>query len=382
MVYLDNAASTAPFPEVVEACARVATEHFANPSSAHKLGAAAARLLEIARAQVATLVGAEPRQILFTSGGTEANALGLLGLAGLSRGRHIVVSAIEHPAVLLTAERLVARGFSVTRVAPGPDGVLSAASVVQATRPETAVVAVMLVNNEVGTVQPVAQIAAALAGRVPLHVDAVQAMGALNVDAQALGATTMALSAHKMHGPKGIGALWLAPGARIDPLWDGGRQERQWRSGTENLPGCVGFGVAAEKIHTQGPLLAGLRDRLEEKLARLTPHARPTVPLAAPRAPHIVSITLPGLPAEPLLHAMEARGVFVSAGSACASRTQEKSHVLDALGVRDDDAVLRFSLSRFSTSTDVDRAVIALGESIIEVSAMTSLGRRQNKGPS
>jgi cysteine desulfurase len=244
--------------------------------------------------------------------------------------------------------------------------------------PETAVVAVMLVNNELGTVQPVAEIARGLraAGlRAHLHVDAVQAAGALPIDVKALGADSLAVSAHKIHGPKGVGALWLRAGARCAPLWDGGRQERGLRSGTENLPACVAFGVAAglcRSVDTRA--LAALRDDLEARLCEMLPGARPTV-LGAPRAPHIASLLLPDLPAEPLLHALEARGVIASAGSACASRTRGPSHVLAAVGVDERAAVLRFSLSRFTTAAEVDQAVGALGEAVAEIRPMARQAR-------
>jgi cysteine sulfinate desulfinase/cysteine desulfurase-like protein len=252
VVYLDNAASTRPAPEVLAATRAVEEAFFANPASAHGLGAAAARALEAARAEVAAALGAETSEIVFTGGGTEANALGLLGAARAARGRHVVVSGLEHPAVARTAERLAAEGYELSVIEPTPAGVVRAADVVAATRADTAVVALMLVNNELGTLQPVAEVAQALAAapsrgprRPHLHVDAVQAFGLMRVRPRALGADTVALSAHKLHGPKGVGALWVRPGARLEPLWDGGRQERGLRSGTENVAGCVGLGRAA-----------------------------------------------------------------------------------------------------------------------------------------
>src|SRR4029079_2130873 len=254
MIYLDNAASTPPAPEVLEATTRAARDLFANPSSAHALGAAAARAIEEARERVAQLLGAaSPAEILFTSGGTEADALGLIGAAPRARGRHLVVSAIEHPAVLRTAEMLVGQGYELTVVSADRAGVVRAADIGAAVRPDTAVVSVMLVNNELGTLQPVAEIAQGLARatsehphRPHLHVDAVQGVGLVPLRVAALGADSVAISGHKLHGPKGTGALWLRAGARLAPLGDGGRQERGLRSGTENLPGWIGLGVAAD----------------------------------------------------------------------------------------------------------------------------------------
>ncbi len=383
LVYLDNAASTPPAPEVVAAVARASTDLYANPSSAHGLGAAAARALDEARAQVAALLHAQASEIVFTSGGTEANALGLLGAAGVARGRHAIVSAIEHPAVLRSADLLVQRGWDVTLVAPGRNGVVTAQDMAGAARPETALAAVMLVNNELGTLQPVVEISRALRAdgrRLHLHVDAVQAAGLVPLDVGALGADSLALSGHKVHGPKGTGALWLRRGARIGPLWDGGRQENGLRSGTENLPGWVGLGQAALLCRPAGAgAVAALRDRLEEAIFAALPQARPTVPPGTPRAPHIASVRLPDLPAEPLLHALEARGVYASAGSACASRTRGPSHVLAAIGVGDNEAVLRFSLSRLTTEQEIEAAAAALTGAVPEVGSVVSLlkGRRR-----
>jgi cysteine desulfurase len=379
VIYLDNAASTRPAPEALEAMSAAAAEHFANPSSAHRLGAAAARALASARAAVAALVGAEPGEIVLTSGGTEADALGVLGAAGVARGRHVVTTAIEHSAVLRSLELLEGRGFRLTRVLPDGRGVVSAEAIAAAVEADTALVAVMLVNNELGTVQPVAQVAAALrarsdgARRAHLHCDAVQAVGLMPVNVRALGADTVAMSSHKLHGPKGAGALWVRAGARLAPLWDGGRQEQGLRSGTENVPAQVGFGRAAALARTALAAIgrvAGLRDRLEAEIARLVPGARGTVPAGAPRVAHIASLLLPGLPAEPLLHALEARGVYAAAGSACASRSRGPSHVLQALGIADDAAVLRFSLCRFTAEDEPSLAAAALRDAVAEIAPL------------
>ena len=386
MIYLDNAASTRPAPEVLAATRAVEDAFFANPSSAHGLGAAAARALEAARGEVAAALGAEASEIVFTGGGTEANALGVLGAARAARGRHIVIGGLEHPAVARTAERLQADGYTLTVVAPERDGVVRAADLLAATRPDTAVVALMLVNNELGTIQPVDEVARGLAAAFPeakrrphLHVDAVQAFGFLRVRPRALGVDTLALSSHKIHGPKGVGALWIRTGARIEPLWDGGRQERGLRSGTENVAGCVGLGRAAGlAVAAQEAGVASTiereRDRLERACLEAVPGARPTV-TGAPRAPHITSLAFPGFPAEPLLHALEARDVYASAGSACASKTRGPSAVLKAIGVDDRTAVLRFSLARTTGPADVDAAVDALRGAVEEIAEISPLAR-------
>jgi cysteine desulfurase len=389
MVYLDNAASTPPAPEVLAAVLDASRDLYANPSSAHAMGAAASRALEAARAEVAAALAVAPSEIVFTSGGTEADALGLLGAARAARGRHLVVTALEHPAILRTAVELTRAGYELSVVAPTPAGAVRAEDVIAAARPDTAVVAVMLVNNELGTLQPIAEIAAGLAAAFPvrarrphLHVDAVQAFGLLRVRPAALGADSVALSGHKLHGPKGTGALWVRPGARLAPLWEGGGQERGLRSGTENVAGWVGFGraaaLAAQAIEAgRGAGIERERDRLERLVLAAVPGARPTV-TGAPRAPHVASLALPGLPAEPLLHALEARGVYASAGSACASRTHGPSPVLKAVGVSDDVAVLRFSLSRLTTPADVDVAARAVAEAVAEIGDVA--GRPLAKG--
>jgi cysteine desulfurase len=383
MIYLDNAASTEPAPEVLDALRTASAELYANPSSAHAGGAAAARALDKARAEVAAALDVEPAELLFTSGGTEADALGVLGAARAARGRHLVVSALEHPAVMRCAEALAGEGWALDVVAPDASGVVSAEAVAAAVRPETAVVAVMLVNNELGTRQPIADITRLLGSagdrkrpqRPHVHVDAVQAFGLTRLRPRALGADSVAVSAHKLHGPRGAGALWLRPGARLAPLWVGGGQERGLRGGSENLPALVGFGVAAAlaRAALQAGVeaqVAAVRDRFEQvalaAVAAVVPGVRPTVTGVA-RAPHIASLAFPGLPAEPLLHALEARGVLASAGSACASRTAGPSPTLKAIGVDDRTAVLRFSFSRRSTAADVDAAVAALVDAAREL---------------
>ena len=377
MIYLDNAASTQPTPEVLDALRATAAELFANPASAHAGGAAATRALAQARAEVAAALDVEPAELLFTSGGTEADALGVLGAARAARGRHVVVSALEHPAVMRCAEALAADGYALDIVPPDRNGIVAADAIAAAVRADTAVVALMLVNNELGTRQPVADVAQRLGPpgdrkRPHLHVDAVQGFGLGRLRPRALGADSVALSAHKLHGPRGAGALWLRPGARLAPLWVGGGQERGLRGGSENLPALVAFGVAATQARAAAQdgaeeRVAALRDRFEQAalaaLATLVPGVRRTV-MGAPRAAHIASLAFPGLPAEPLLHALEARGVLASAGSACASRTAGPSPTLKAIGIDDRTAVLRFSFSRLTPAADADAAVAVLVDAV------------------
>ena len=377
MIYLDNAASTQPTPEVLDALRATAAELFANPASAHAGGAAASRALAQARAEVAAALDVDPAELLFTSGGTEADALGVLGAARAARGRHVVISALEHPAVMRCAEALAADGYALDIVPPDRNGIVAADAIAAAVRADPAVVALMLVNNELGTRQPVAEVAQRLGPpgdrkRPHLHVDAVQGFGLGRLRPRALGADSVALSAHKLHGPRGAGALWLRPGARLAPLWVGGGQERGLRGGSENLPALVAFGVAATQARAAAQdgaeeRVAALRDRFEQAalaaLATLVPGVRRTV-MGAPRAAHIASLAFPGLPAEPLLHALEARGVLASAGSACASRTAGPSPTLKAIGIDDRTAVLRFSFSRLTPAADADAAVAVLVDAV------------------
>jgi cysteine desulfurase len=390
MIYLDNAASTRPAAEALDAMASAAREQYANPSSAHGLGAAAARALDAARSELAAVLEAEPQELVFTSGGTEADAIGVLGAARAARGKHIVVSALEHPAVMRAVEALAADGYAVDVVVPTASGMIQPEDVAAAVKPETAVVAVMLVNNELGTLQPIGDIARAIgvgdrpAGRRPhLHVDAVQGFGLMRLRAGALGADTIALSAHKLHGPRGVGALWIRPGSRLQPLWVGGGQERGVRGGTENLPAIAGFARAAALAkravdNGMDQAVARLRDRLEAA-AKAAVAARPTV-AGVPRAPHIASLSFSDLPAEPLLHALETRGVLASAGSACASRTAGPSPTLKAIGVDDRTGVLRFSLSRETTASEIEGAVTMLRGAVSEVAATARLANRRARG--
>lgn len=381
LTYLDNAASTEPLTEVVDAVARTMRDHYANPSSLHGPGTAAARALGEAREQVAALVHAADDEIVFTGSGTEANALALLGAARASRLRHVVLTGIEHAAVWESARLLGEQGWKVTEVAPERNGCVTPEAVVAAVTPETSVIAVMLVNNEIGTLQPIAEIVRAvraLGRKLHIHVDGVQSAGLVPVDVRTKGMDSLALSAHKLHGPKGVGALWLRKGRRALPLYGGGGQERGLRSGTENVPLCVGFGVAATAARADASAharVAELRDRFEQRVFATIAGVSPAVPLATPRAPQIAGILLPGLPAEPVLHALEARGVIASEGAACSTHSREPSRVMRALGVPTATGTLRFSLSRLTTAADVDRAVSALVEAVAQIAATARPGR-------
>jgi cysteine desulfurase len=377
LAYLDNAATTRCDPRVAEEVERFLLEEYGNPSSVHPLGVRAARALREARETLARCLEAEPAGVVFTSGGTEADNLAVLGFARAGHGRHLVVGATEHPAVLEAAKALGAEGFETSVVPVDRGGRLEAAAVAGACRPDTAVVAVMMANNEVGTIAPVAEIARAVraaAPRAAFHVDAVQAFGKVPVSIRACGADSLALSSHKIHGPKGVGALVLAPGRRPSPLFHGGGQEGNLRSGTENVPGIVGFAraasLAAEGVATE----AARWRRLRERLARGLAESSPGVVLngdAERCVPTILSATFPGVPGEALLHHLETRGVFVSTGAACHSK-RGGSHVLLACGLPEEAvrSTLRFSFGRFTTEADVDRAVEAVPPLVSELRAL------------
>ena len=370
VVYLDNAATTRVDERVAEVMALAMTIDYGNPSSAHRLGIAASRRLETARAAVAQAIGAASEEIYFTSGGTEANALGTLGVAALARGRHAVCSQLEHPSVGDAMKRLAERGWTVTEVGPERSGVVSVEAMAGAVCAETALVALMWVSNELGTVQPVMEVARAVKARAPrahIHVDAVQALGKLQIDVAEGPIDSLALSAHKIHGPQGAGALWLRRHTRVQSLMVGGGQERGVRPGTQGLPGAVGLGCAVELAARARPeamvRMAALRSKLITSLRSRLPSLR----VNAEGAPHILSLGFPGVPAEPLLHALEARGIYVSAGSACAAKDKRPSGALRAIGVPADVGTIRISLVRTTTEAEIDLAARAIGAALGEL---------------
>jgi len=369
MIYLDNNASTRLDPEVREVLAEAA-ETFGNPSSLHAEGQRARRAVEEARDRIAALIGGEPGEIVLTSGGTEANALALFGAVAGRRGR-IVVSGVEHPSVREAAARLAERGCDVAAVAPEPSGRLEAARVLEAVVPGTLLVSVMAANNEYGAVFPIAAIAegASRAGAL-VHTDAVQAAGRLPVDVRAWGVDLLSMSAHKMHGPKGAGALWARRGVRLEAHTPGGGQEKRLRAGTENTAAIVGFGVAsrlAARRLNEGAGIARLRDRLERGILDRVPGAR-VVGGAVERLPNTSSVLFPGASGETLLMRLDLDGVAVSSGSACSSGTLAPSPALLALGLPPAEArsVVRFSLSRETTEAEIARVLEILPAAVAD----------------
>ena len=364
-IYLDYNATSPLSTGVIDAISRAMREDFGNPSSIHAYGQRAKAALDQARSDVAALIGADSMEIVFTSGGTEADNLALRGafdtLAPSGR-RRIVTSGIEHEAVLNTVKALAARGADVVTLPAQRSGIIDPAGVEAAADKDTAVISIMLANNEIGTIQPVADIAARTrASGALLHTDAVQAGGKIPVSVKELGVDLLSLSAHKFGGPKGVGAIWIRKGVRLTSQATGGRQERNRRGGTENVPGIVGMGVAARLAResmASSASIAALRDRLENGI--LTAVQGTSVNGARDaRVPNTTNISFDGLEAESLLIALDLEGVAVSTGSACSSGTLEPSHVLKAMGLPQAFArnSLRFSLGPSTTAADIDFVV-------------------------
>jgi cysteine desulfurase len=375
MVYLDHNAITPVRPEARAAVA-TALEVFGNPSSVHAAGRAARDLLDAARGQVASALGAQLSEIVFTSCATEAAALAIRGVLGAApAGRdELVVTAVEHPCVLSLAEALRAEGRRVTILAVDHRGHPDLDAARRAVGPRTALVCAMLANNEIGVLLPVRELAAIARDQgAPFFTDAVQAVGKLEVDVRTLGADLLALTAQKLGGPRGAGALWVKPGLRLAPIF-GGTQERGRRAGTENLPGIAGLGAAiaaaTRRLPEEQPRIARLRDRLEQGLLARIQGAHVNG-AGAPRLPGTLSLTLPGVDAEALLIALDLEGICASAGSACHSGSARPSSVLSAIGLSDDEArsTLRLSLGWTSTDDDVDRALQAIPPAAARVRA-------------
>jgi cysteine desulfurase len=362
-IYFDHNATTPVDPAVAETVMRVMTEEFGNASSVHHFGQRAKAVLDEARTWVATLIGGEPSEVVFTSGGTESDNFALRGAAEAMEptGRkHLIASSIEHEAVLVTLRALARRGWKVTLLPVDTSGILKPESLEQALTPDTAIVSLMHANNEIGTIQPVAAFATiAHAHGALMHTDAVQSIGKIPVDVRALGVDLLSLSAHKFNGPKGVGALWIKRGARIAAILTGGKHERTRRAGTENVPGIAGLGVAAklaaQKLTTEAPRLAALRDRLEAEILARVPGTAVNGARER-RVPNTTNISFEAVEAESLLIALDLEGVAVSTGSACSSGTLEPSHVLRAMGLpspRTQNSI-RLSLGTGNTDADVD----------------------------
>jgi cysteine desulfurase len=383
-IYLDHNATTPLHPRARAAMLPWLGERHGNPSSIHRFGQAARNAVEEAREKVAALIGARPPEVVLTASGTEANNAVLAHAGRRTAGcGHLVISAIEHPSVREGAARLAEAGCEVTRVSPGGDGIVPADAVVAALRPDTRLVALMLANNELGTLQPVAEVAAACRERgVPVLCDAVQAVGKLPVDAPSLGVDYLVLGAHKFNGPLGAAAVWVRKGVELTPLLVGGGQERRRRASTENVPALAGLGEAAaaarEEMAQRTAHLAALRDRFEAELARRMPgvvfHCQ-----ASPRLPNTSHVAFPGVEGEALLIRLDLAGFAVSTGSACSSGAVEPSKTLLAAGIPAAEALssLRVSFGITNSADEVDAFLDALERETAALRRATSAGRRE-----
>ncbi len=373
-IYLDHNATTPLHPAVIDRMSAALREEFGNPSSVHHFGQQAKAAIDEARSAVAALIGAEPAEVVFTSGGTESDNFAVRGVAEAlehTGRRHLIASAIEHEAVLNTLKALARRGWKTTLLPVDQSGIVSQEALRSALTDDTALVSVMHANNEIGTIQPIAELARLAHERGALfHTDAVQSAGKISVDVKALGVDLLSVSAHKFYGPKGVGAIWIRRGLRLLPLMTGGKHERNRRAGTENVAGIIGMGVAAQtagaKMGAEDARVSALRDRLESSILRAVAGSVVNGARDA-RVPNTSNISFERVEAESLLIALDLEGVAVSTGSACSSGTLEPSHVLKAMGFsahRTQNSI-RFSLGAGNTEAHVDR-VIAVLPGIVE----------------
>jgi cysteine desulfurase len=388
-IYLDHSATTPVDARVADALTRSLTENFGNPSSVHGFGQRARAAVDHARREVAALINARPNEIIFTSGGTEANNLAIRGIcdASAAHGRHIVTSEIEHPSVRGVCSLLEQRGCEVTRLPVYENGIVRVEDVREALRPDTILVTVMLANNEIGTIQPISEIGELIRERrangqkhLYLHTDAVQAAGRISLNVEELGCDLLTMSAHKLYAPKGIGALYVRRGVRLVGQNIGGHQERERRAGTENVHGIVAFGEAAklarEELHERTVHDANLRDRFESKVAREIPELVFNGDRVK-RLPHLSNISFRYIEGEGLLINLDLQGIAVSTGSACSSGTLEPSPVIRALGVDDEIArgSIRFSFGKDNTEADVEYTVEVLAQAVERLRALSPLSR-------
>src|SRR5713101_5265959 len=389
-VYLDHSATTPSDPRVVEAMLPYLTERFGNASSVHSFGQEARAAVDRARRQVAAFVGARANEIVFTSGGTEANNLAIRGLgeAAQSHGRHIITSAIEHPSVRSSIQGLEQNGWEATQLPVYDDGIVRVEDVQAALRPDTILISVMMANNEIGTVQPIAEMGALVRAKrergrrhLWLHTDAVQAAGRVPIDVESLGCDLLSLSAHKIYAPKGTGALFVRKGVRLTPQQVGGHQERERRGGTEAVANIVAFGAATELAQSEMPerndYTRRLRDRFEKQVADSVGEIVFNGSREQ-RLPHLSNISFRFIEGEGLLIHLDMQGVAVSTGSACSSGTIEPSPIIQALG-RDEELArgsIRFSFGKDNTEEDVDYVLDVLTRAVDSLRALSPLSRQ------
>ena len=371
-IYLDNSATTRCFPEAAALMNEIFLEDYGNPSSMHHRGVTAERRVLEAKKTLAGLLKVKEKNLYFTSCGTESDNLAIIGgaLAAQRRGRHLITTRIEHPAVLEAMKYLEAQGFEITYLGVDRDGLVSAEEAAAAVRPDTILVSVMHTNNEIGSVQPIEEIGRAVKAvnpRVLFHVDAVQGFGKALILPKRMHIDLLAASGHKIHGPKGVGLLYVADGVRLEPLLHGGGQQGGMRSGTENVPGIAGMAMAAKllcgNLDEDRQRLFAMKNRLIDRLREI-PDIEFNGRTDETAAPHILSVRVRGVRAEVLLHALEDKGIYVSSGSACSSNHPRPSETLAAIGTpaSEMDNSIRMSLSVMNTMEEMDAAAQAVGE--------------------
>jgi Cysteine sulfinate desulfinase/cysteine desulfurase and related enzymes len=367
MIYFDNSATTKPDIEVIREVNDCMEHTFGNPSSAHKLGIEAEGKIKKARERVSRLIGSQPKEILFTSGGSESNNMVLKGLT--KPGDHIISSKLEHPSIMSTLKVLEENGVEVTYLDVNNQGVINLEQLAMSIRENTRLVTAMYVNNEIGVIEPIEDMVKIIKeknSRIKVHVDAVQGAGKLNIDVKKAGIDLMSVSAHKIHGPKGVGALYIRSGISVNPLISGGGQENNLRSGTENVPGISGFGVAAEIIlknmQTKIEHVNTIKRHFINRLSEID-NIKINSPMDAVHIGNILNVSFNGIRGEVLLHALEDYDIFVSTGSACsAKKISHKNYVLPAIGLNETSitGAIRFSFSYFNTIDEVDAAIDAI----------------------
>ena len=383
-VYFDHNATTPVDVSAADTMLRVLRDEYGNASSVHRLGQQAKSIMDEARSAVSTLIGADPSELVFTSGGTEADNFALRGAAEAlepTGRKHLIATSIEHEAVLVTLKALARRGWRTTLLPVGESGIVSPEALKEALTDDTAIVSVMHANNELGTIQPVAELAAITRTKGALfHTDAVQSIAKVPVNVRELGVDLLSLSAHKFNGPKGAGALWIKRGTRIAPILTGGKHERTRRAGTENVPAIAGMGVAAErgrsKLGADATRLAALRDRLEREILSRVPGTMVNG-AREPRVPNTTNISFERVEAESLLIALDLEGIAVSTGAACSSGTLEPSHVLRAMGLPTHRAQnsIRFSLGAGNTDAEIDYLLEKLPRAVEKLRSLTGARR-------
>jgi cysteine desulfurase len=381
-IYLDNNATTPVLPDVLEAMRPYFGEHFGNASSIHHHGQETRAAVERARDSVASLLGCRAAEVVFTSGGTEGDNLAIAGLT--SEGDHIVTSSIEHHAVLHACRHLEETGCEVTYVPVDGRGLVDPDDVRRALRPNTKLISIMMANNETGVLQPVEEIGKVAAeADVYFHADAVQAAGKVPIDVQRIGCDALSISGHKMHAPQGVGAFYVRKGTRLQPLFYGGRHERSRRAGTENVPGIVALGKAAELAmqgfeHGDDKKMSAARDRLQEGILAQVEEAGVNGD-GAPRVPNTASVYFYHIEGESMVIALDLKGLAVSTGAACSSGAIEPSHVLTAMGLRSDRAraSIRFSLGKQNTEEDIDIALALVPEISARLRELSPAYRKQ-----